>query len=178
MHGVVSLLDQNHYEKVEGLWAELARKFGLRKIMMTIPYPHFTYQVAGDYDLTRLEPILVDLAQQQRPFSVKTTGLGIFSGPQPVLYIPVVRSLELSQIQQRVWQALSPAGSSLLDYYAPARWMPHITLEQGDLNSDSLAEVVRWLGGQAFDWEIRVDNFALLFNEGEQHRLRLRVDFA
>ena len=118
MHGVVSLLDQDHYKKVETLWAELACTFGLRKTL-AVPYPHFSYQVAGDYDLSRLEPILADLAQQQSPFLVKTTGLGVFSGPRPVLYIPVVRSLELSQIHQRVWQAITPAGTKSIRLLHP-----------------------------------------------------------
>ena len=56
--------------------------------------------------------------------------------------------------------------------------MPHITLEEGDLSPDMLAKVIRWLGGQTFDWEIRVDNFGLLYGgDGEYHDLALKFTF-
>src|SRR5579871_3200774 len=87
VNGVVSLLDGEHYQQVETLWAELAERFGLRGVYVT-PFPHFSYHVASHYDTGQLEPILRQVASKIHPFQIKITGLGIFTGPQPVLYIP------------------------------------------------------------------------------------------
>jgi 2'-5' RNA ligase len=109
MHGVVSLLDSTHYEQVERLWAELEARFGVRGVYMT-PYPHVSYHVAAAYDLARLEPILRALAGETAPFRVRTAGLGVFTGAQPVLYLPVVRTVPLSHLHARLWEALAPAA--------------------------------------------------------------------
>ena len=95
MHGIVSLLDGKHYQLVENLWVELEREFLVRGVYIT-PYSHFSYQIAQGYNVVLLEPILQTFASGQATFQVKTSGLGIFNGPHPVLYIPVVRSPELT----------------------------------------------------------------------------------
>ena len=46
MHGIVSLLDQPHYDQVEKLWVEIERRFGIKGIFVT-PYPHFSYHVTA-----------------------------------------------------------------------------------------------------------------------------------
>jgi hypothetical protein len=79
MTGIVSLLDPLHYHFVEDLWAELKREFGVQGVYIT-PYPHFSYQVASDYKIELLEPILRNFAASHAPFQVRTTGLGIFTG--------------------------------------------------------------------------------------------------
>jgi|GEM_PF-2442734 hypothetical protein len=53
MHAIVSLLDNTYYERVEQLWAELKRKFGVQGVYAT-PYPHFSYHIASHYDLDKL----------------------------------------------------------------------------------------------------------------------------
>lgn len=176
MNGVVSLLDDEHYQQVEALWAELAECFGLQGVYIT-PFPHFSYQVADYYDTQQLEPILRQAASKISPFQIKTTGLGIFTGTQPVLYIPVVRSLELSQVHQTLWQAISQAGQGILDYYMPENWMPHITIGFGDLQPNLLPEVTRLLGTRDFTWEMTINHFAFIDNTGIQQQLLFRCAF-
>ncbi len=98
MHGIVSLLDSKHYQLVENLWAELEREFVVRGVYIT-PYPHFSYQIAQHYNVEQLEPILQRYTASQAAFQVKTSGLGIFNGPRPVLYISVVRSPDFGRTQ-------------------------------------------------------------------------------
>src|SRR5690349_2717404 len=126
MHAVVSLVDEEHYHLVEALWAELEEEFGVRGVYVT-PFPHFSYQVAPEYDVERLEPILARLAQATRPFRVRTTGLGIFTGPTPILFIPVVPNPDLARFHQTVWEATTVTSASRLAYYGPDQWVPHIT---------------------------------------------------
>ena len=82
VNGIVSLLDDKHYELVENLWAELGREFGLKGIYIT-PFPHFSYQVAEHYEVELLESVLQRFALKSAKFKVKTTGLGIFTTAQP-----------------------------------------------------------------------------------------------
>ncbi|MCI0399352.1 MAG: 2'-5' RNA ligase family protein [Chloroflexi bacterium] len=173
MHGVVSLLDDTYYRLVETLWAELDRRFGLRGITVT-PYPHFSYHVAGEYDLERLLPILEKRAWQTRPFTVKTGGLGLFTGPQPVLYVPVVRHAQLTALHQLLWPALEPCSAGRVAYYAPDNWFPHVTLAHGDLTNDNLGPAVQWLNRQPLVWEFTVDNLSLIYDDGRRQTLHHR----
>ncbi|MDX1521557.1 MAG: 2'-5' RNA ligase family protein [Anaerolineae bacterium] len=174
MHGIVSLLDDNHYRQVETLWAELQAAFDLTGIY-AVPFPHFSYQVAAAYDLDRLEPLLAGVARQHPPLAVKTTGLGIFSGPKPVLYIAVVRSQALSQFHQAIWHSVSTTGSGLVEYYRPANWVPHITLANLDLGPDRLSAAVERLSHRDFSWEMTIDNLSLLYDSGQRLDLTWRL---
>lgn len=175
MHGVVSLLDSTHYQLVADLWAELKREFGVAGAYAT-PYPHFSYQVAADYNEASLEPILQRFALNHAPFQITTTGLGIFTGSVPVLYIPVLRSQHLTQFHQALWPEISTAAAGIQDYYRTEFWMPHITLAMHDLNSDNLSRIVQRLSTRTFNWQIHIDNIALIYDTGTKQELRCRYD--
>jgi 2'-5' RNA ligase len=176
MHGIVSLLDGEHRGRVEALWSELEAALGLRGIQAT-PYPHFSYQVAEHYDLERLVPILGRLAQQRPAFKASTAGLGVFTGPQPVLFISLVRSPELGRFQASLWQAVAGATAGAVDYYAPANWVPHITLALGDLDHQNLPDAIRLLADRDLAWEIMVENIAVVCDAGnDEHEVRVRFE--
>src|SRR5690348_10878558 len=98
MDAVVSLLDREHEARIEALWDELAREFGVDALLSRVAIPHFSYHVAEKYDEPKLEAALRTFAHVHRPFTVRCAGLGIFTGPNPVLYIPIVRNGDLSQV--------------------------------------------------------------------------------
>jgi 2'-5' RNA ligase len=176
MHAVVSLLDQRCYRKVEDLWAELDRKFSVRGIYVT-PLPHFSYQVAERYDVEALKAALQSVALNMAPFQIRTGGLGIFTGSNPVLFVQVVRAPELSELHQRLWQGLSETACGLLGNYSPERWLPHITLAHADIDKSNLPEVVRLLSERDFDWEIQVNNLSFLYHTGSGQEVRSRFEF-
>ncbi|HEX9115563.1 MAG TPA: 2'-5' RNA ligase family protein, partial [Anaerolineae bacterium] len=105
MDGIVSLLDNQHRDRVQALWAELEREFGLRGVFAT-RFPHFSYHVAEVYHNDRLAPILARFAPSHAPLLARTTGLGIFTGAQPVVFIPVVRTPNLTRLHQELWWAV------------------------------------------------------------------------
>ena len=176
MQGIVSLLDDEHYALVEGLWDELEREFGVRGLYAT-PFPHFSYQVAQQYDPERAEAVLSEAARETQPFKVRTAGLGIFNAAQPVLYVAVVRSPELSDLHERLWAQLSAAGHGVSPYYRPEMWVPHVTLAQNNVSYEQLCGIVGWLGGRSFHWETTVNNLSLIYDTGERQGLRCRYDF-
>lgn len=177
MHGVVSLLDDEHYALVEEVWRELSEKFGVRGIYAT-PFPHFTYQVSEEYDARAVERALRRIASRARPFKVRTGGLGVFCLAQPVLYVPVVRAPDLEDIHRRVWRDVSrePTGEAA-NYYEASQWLPHVTLAHGDIDRDQLAEIVRVLAARDFHWELEVNNLSLIYDTGSEQGLRCRFNF-
>ena len=162
MHGVVSFLDPKHHQLVKDLWAELAREFAVSKVYQA-PEPHFSYQLARHYNIKSLESVLRRFAASKTSFQVRAAGLGIFTKPRLVLYIPVVRSPELMQFHEALGQEISSTASGVEEYYYPSRWMPHITLGIGDINKDNLSRIVHFLAERDFNWEITIDNIGLVY---------------
>jgi 2'-5' RNA ligase len=165
MDGIVSLLDVEHHNQVESLWRELEEAFGLHGIYAT-RFPHVSYHVAEAYDEARLVPMLAKLAQDHAPFHIYTTGLGIFTGPQPVLYIPVVRTPKLTLLHQELWLAVAEAAAGTAELYHPRAWVPHITLAHGDVRNEMLPDVIRRMGGRNFSWKVTVARITVVFNAG------------
>jgi 2'-5' RNA ligase len=163
MQGIVSTLDNAHNLKIEALWSELEHTFGLK--YACVAYPHFSYQVAEAYDITDTLAALQALARETPPFTIRTTGLGIFTGEKPVLYVDVVRDARLSSFHQRVLATVAPFAHSPHDHhFGPDYWTPHVTLAMGDLTSDMLPDVVDLLGRRSFAWEININDIALVVN--------------
>jgi len=162
MHGVVSLLDYKHHQLVKDLWAELKKEFAVSKVYQA-PEPHFSYQLARHYNVKSLKSVLQRFAASKTSFQVKAGGLGIFTKPDLVLYIPVVRSPELMQFHEALWQEISSMASGIEDYYHPSRWMPHITIGIGDINKDNLSGIIRFLAERDLNWEITIDNIGLVY---------------
>lgn len=162
MHGVVSLLPSPHYDWVEALWDELEAKHGMKGIRIT-PFPHFSWQIGEAYDFSALKTCLESIAASQPPFKVRTTGLGQFTGEHPVLFIPVVKSPELVNFHQRVWQALLPITTGASPYYSPENWIPHISIGYEDLNTQNIGAVMQELAFRTFNWEFEVDNLSFIY---------------
>jgi 2'-5' RNA ligase len=178
MEGIVSLLPEHHYRQIEDLWSELQQAFAVQGVYIT-PYPHFSYHVAQHYEKEKVTPLLKRITSNITKFQVRTSGLGIFTGASPVIYIPVVRSLELSQLHEELWKELSSvssASSGMQDYYSPAQWMPHITIGFGDITSENLPAIVHWLHERDFTWEFTVDNLAIISDTGSKNELHSRFD--
>ena len=176
MNGVVSLLDEVHDQKVRRLWAELERRFGLTGIQVT-PYPHFSYHVAAAYDQPALLALLAQFAREAAVFTVRATGLGIFTGEEPVVYIPVTRTAVLTQLHQSLWPQIEPLSQGSVGYYEPQQWLPHITLGHADITGENIGPIISWLNGQALNWHITVDNLGLISDESGAQTLQTRFDF-
>ena len=177
MYGIASLLDDKHYQLVENLWLELKARFGVGHPDATA-YPHFSYHVAEGYDEVRLAVLLKRLADETAVFNVNTAGIGIFTGSEPVVYIPVARSPALTHLHQIIWPPIDAFSQGSVAYYQPSVWFPHITLGHVDINEKNLGAIIGWLNGQAsFNWQIQVNNFSLIGGPSGVHQRRFRVPF-
>lgn len=167
MHGLVSLLDPHHYALVEEIWRELKATCGLTGIRVT-PFPHFSWQIAQDYDWALLPQIVRAIARQEKPLTIRVTGLGLFTSSRPVVYLPVVRTAALSALHARIWERLSPISRKSSPYYAPDYWVPHISLAYDDVTPGNLHCILDRLATRNFDWQIVIDNLTFIYEpDGE-----------
>ena len=162
MHGLVSLLDQEHTATVEHLWMELEMQYGLTGIKVT-PFPHFSWLIAADFNWERLSEVLAEIAAKTKPFSVHTTGLALFTGEQPVVYIPVVRDGKLSALHESIWEQVTAVGMEISPLYNPQTWMPHISLAYVDVTRENIDCVMQHLVFHSYDWQIRIDNITAIY---------------
>jgi 2'-5' RNA ligase len=121
--------------------------------------------------LEAAEAVLARFAQNSGSFRVSTSGLGVFTGPRPVLYFPLVRSAALARLHRELWLAVDKIAQGALAYYHPENWIPHITLAQEKLDQRTLSEILGWLCGQDFTWEFPVNNLSLIHDSGGKQEL-------
>jgi hypothetical protein len=56
--------------------------------------------------------------------------------------------------------------------------MPHITIGFGDISKDKLSQIIPFLAERDFNWEITVNNIALIYDTGINQELKSRFDIA
>lgn len=179
MQGVVSILDTEHSDIIERLWSDLEREFGLVEACRA--YPHVSYQVVEQYDPPRVKGVLRRFARAASPFHIRTSGLGVFLGDMPTLYVTVARSEQLSSFHARLWKRLSRTATGIHEHhYGPDNFIPHITLAAGDLTKQQIPDVIRYLSQRAYNWEISIDNLALVLdvNAGREQWQRYSLSTA
>ena len=164
MIGIFSRLDQQSSQVVEAIWADLETHCGLTGIQ-TIPYPHLTWLLVEDGDLAAIQAALVDIAAATPRLAARATGLGLFPGSLPVLYLPVVRTTALTTLHQHLWDQLAPCGSDPNPLYAPDRWAPHITVAYQDISPDNINCVMAQLAFQPLNLEFTLEDLQVFSNE-------------
>jgi 2'-5' RNA ligase len=177
MQAVVSLLEATAYSRIEAMWRVLELKCGLRGIKNT-PFPHFSWHVAEGYDPALVSEAIESMVGPSRPFTVQTSGLGIFTGQEPVIYLLISKTEKLLRFHKALWRRIDPLARGSSAYYAPDIWVPHITLAHGDVNKQSLLCALEELAFIPFNWEIKIDNLAVVGQSGEEvGHLVSRYDF-
>ena len=117
------------------------------------------------------------IASATPAFRIRTSGLGVFTTVvHPVIYITVVRDQVLSDFHQRVWQEVEEVSTGAVVHYHPERWIPHITLAQGDLVRGHLPEIVSLLSERDFAWEIEVGNLSLIYDNGVKQGVEVSLN--
>ena len=178
MNAIVSLLDEEHDRQVRALWGDLEAAAGVRHLVEVIPYPHITYHGAERYDESRAVPLLERLARGAKPFTVTSVGMGVFTGPGPVIYLAVARNPALQAFHDQLWREIGSAASDQSHYYNAQMWAPHITLAQWDVTPQNLPRLAGLLGERRLEWEMPIDNIALVQFTGDRYDVTHRFPFA
>jgi 2'-5' RNA ligase len=167
MYGVVTLLDADHLVRFSEVWESLARSCPDFNRQVA-PLPHFSWHIAEGYDLLRLQQLLSLFAREAPTFTVRCSGLGLFTGPKPILYIRLVKDDRLEQLQRQLYKQIFPISSAPSPFYSPQAWVPHISLANDIPDSDLLACAMRNLAFQVYNWEIRVDHLTIGYQDEQQ----------
>jgi 2'-5' RNA ligase len=177
MEAVVSLLEATAYSRIEAMWRVLELKCGLKGIKNT-PYPHFSWHVAEGYALEPVNAAIEAMSIPIRPFVVRTSGLGIFTGQEPVIYLLISKTEKLLRFHKALWKRIDPLARGSKSYYSPEQWVPHITLAHSDVNKKSLLCALEELAFIPFSWEVKIENLAIVGQSGDEvGRLISRFDF-
>ena len=161
MPGVVALLGEPHKSMVEALWEGMHREFGV-PIGYPGAVPHISLHI-GEHDVAAgAEQVVQTVARASAPLTVYSAGLGVFTGPVPVVHLTVARSPELAALALRLDVAMAAAGFPSTDpHFVPGRWMPHITIAHRNLAGIELGPLLGWLVAQSLAWEIPLHSLSI-----------------
>jgi len=175
MQSIVTALDKRWRERAEDVCGEL-RAIGL-KGMRAAARPRFTYQAAERFEAARLELALAGVAAAARKFEAQAAGLGVFAGPEAIVYASIAPSDRLRAMHRLVWDAMLRLGSGRGAAYAPQTWVPHVALTAGAIPPESLADVQAVLARHhAGAWNLRVDNICYVPDVDDPDTDWLRFD--
>ena len=160
MVAITSLLDSKHTDIVNAIIENFEKEFGIKQVQAT-PYPHITYLIAEAFDLEVLKKYLERFCATGKAFHVYTTGIGVFPGEHPVVYIPVLRTQPLNKFHARLYQDVSKLSMETVAYSKPKLWLPHISLALGDTTPDMMTPMFKYLAHYSFSWEIKIDSLSI-----------------
>ena len=166
MLAITTLLSQPNASRINRIIERLEKKFGIDDVQAT-PDPHLTYQLAGVQKLSALKAVLTAVAATTEPFPAFTTGLGVFPGERPVIYIPVLRSNALNSLHRSIVEATAPLCLRTDKFSGPDCWLPHISLALHDTTPDLLGPVLRFLNEETYNLKIEINNLAILRQQGD-----------
>jgi 2'-5' RNA ligase len=167
MYAIISELDPKSSQYVSEIWMELCQACGLHAIY-EVPIPHFSWLVAKEMDLVKTNAVLSQIAGNAKTFTLHTFGLGIFTGEYPILYLPLVKTIEMINLHNSIWDLIVPHCKNLQYYYSPKLWVPHITLALKDLTPENIACAVDSIAFDPIELYVNVENLAIAQNENER----------
>ena len=167
MFAVVALLNEEADVWVKSLWKELEENCDLKGII-SFPIPHFTLVGAESFDLTKIQSGLQRVCLKIPPFNVETAGLGIFTGESPVIYLSVVKSLNLMNFHQQICQDIWNCENQPNSLYSPEAWVPHITLALLDVTVEKISGAISDLAFRNLSRTIFVDRLAIIYHESDK----------
>ncbi len=177
MYAAATLLNPTASRQTEEYWSWLEAHCGLAGIKLT-PLPHFSWQGAGEYRLDGVEEALREVAAKQAPFSVRATSMGVFAGENPVLFLNVVKTRQLLELHEEIWQRIHTFAVEPNEYYEPSQWMPHITLAYRDVTPDNLGCAMQVLAFKPVNVNILVNHVAMIYEIDGEIGIKFRYDFA
>lgn len=172
MCGIVSFLDEIHDELVGELCRDIFA--GCTVTNKHLPHlPHFSWQVFEGCNYQQMDDVLAEIAAEAAPFQVRTSGLGVFTGEQRVVYISLIKDKFLMDFQKNIWDRTINCAQMISPFYNPDAWTPHITLFNGSNQDEDIICALDKLIKMDFVWEFTVNSIAMIgevtgdVNEGQ-----------
>lgn len=173
---IASLLDPRADKATHELWLKLENECQLKGIRLT-PTPHFSWLGAEGYDYPIVKKVLAKMTKRMAPFRVQTSGLGLFTSPYPVLYLPIVKNRRLLEYHEQMHRHVEPFVQQPNRFYTPDAWVPHVTLANRDVTPEKLNCAVSGLLYRPLSFEITVDHLVMIYSIGDEVGMMDRFDF-
>ncbi len=177
MLAIASLLDPDADQKTRNVWQILEEKCGLFEIK-TAPFPHFSWFGCDDLLWGPARQKIKSISRSLPSFTVRTTGYGLFTGPVPVLYIALAKTMDLTEVHDKLWRRLEKYFIGVNELYTPEQWVPHITIAHGDLTPENISCAIRELAFVPSEFEITVNNLSIIYLNQEGVGVKDRFDLA
>lgn len=113
---------------ITAVWRELAESGVAPHMYTSGNRPHITLSIYRDLPRDACHRLLSDLAAAQQPLPVTFSHLGVFTHPDPVVFLAPTISPALFDLHARVDGLLDVIGDLPAPYYLPGNWVPHCTL--------------------------------------------------
>lgn len=160
-HAILSDLTDEACEHVLRIWDRLEEQFALRRVRAS-ELPHITFIAGKRGCLERLQQGLASVVVELQPLEVELTGVGVFSGPHPVVFLRVEKHPCLEQAHALMTHAARQAGMEIAPHYRVEEWTPHVTLAAGDLEAVQLPAVLSALEQFSTQLTVRLESVTLL----------------
>jgi hypothetical protein len=174
MLAIASLISLNSNPESKALWDSIEDRcgaFGYAKTRI----PHFSWQVAADYDLQSMIPTLTAQVSTWQEFTISTVGLGLFTGNFPVLYLPIIKTQNLLEKHKELWNLCSSFGTEVSPMYAPESWLPHITLVHQGFTLDSVTCIIKDLYLQKISLQFVVKKIEIIFQDNGNEGIKAEI---
>ena len=166
-YALASPINISENDKIHNIWNELDFACEMNQVKFA-PIPHFSYMTYKNViNPVGLQQALEKVSYEINPFRIQVNGIGIFQGPKPILYLPIVKTQLLLQIHSKVLNAASPHISEFSDFYLEENWIPHITLAIRDINLDNISCAVNQCMQFDLSFSLTIDHLAILYMEDE-----------
>ncbi len=175
MYGIVTIVEDEWGDLVRKMWSDLKSSQGSEAVV-GFSLPHFTYHVADDYDMATVERLLKKLASNTQEFSVPSGGLAMYPGDEGILYINMVRSPNLTRLQDALWDEATKAGTNVVRLYHRDRWLPHVTIANYRKAMNELPQLAATFETARVPRKIPVNNLAIIKEVSTGHEVCFRVE--
>lgn len=169
MYAVISTIDDESIQRVNALRAQILTTCQVDDNVFGLE-PHVSWQGAEDYELPAVTRSLTEITNTTAPIEVSVGGIGVFSGPHPVIYLVVTRSPELNACHAKIWESLQGLGQNQNLYFSPKLWIPHISIFY--IEKESAADLTCALVGlltTPIQFTARLNTISLAFDRDGQY---------
>lgn len=176
MQAIATLINANSDLTATNLWQVLSHACNLNEIKIPLN-PHFSWMVAERFNEESLQEAFVELIRKTEPFEVQTTGLGLFTGEKPILYLPIVKTEALMKLHSELWQTLFALGVNQNTVYQPSLWIPHVTVVGEGIAAQQLLCVLESIISLDLEMKIEVNNLSLIFSNQIEAGIKFVQEF-
>ena len=177
MRSILSLIENSENSEICRIMNAI-RPSLIDKKPLIWKYPHITWHSAEEYQLPILENYLQVLSDNWVRTKIRVTGIGMFTGKTQVLYLPVIKTPSLVQMQKQVYKFCKPISTKASRFFHPEIWIPHITIISNPNEQCSIPDAVHTLSEMKVDFEVEIYNLALGQYTGDAADILIEIPFS